>query len=104
MEELLLISYFILYIIYLILYVNPNVSWDSIAGLEIAKEALYEAVVLPSQRPDLFTGLRSPPSGILLFGPPGTGKTFLAKVLLNLINRLLQQRVILHFSVLVHLL
>lgn len=62
-----------------ILSEKPNVSWLDIAGLESAKEALKEAVILPVKFPQLFTGNRKPTSGILLYGPPGTGKSYLAK-------------------------
>ena len=58
-----------------------GVSFDEIGALDSVKAALRELVMLPLQRPELFVGgkLTRPCRGILLFGPPGTGKTMLAK-------------------------
>lgn len=52
---------------------QQKVDWDEIAGLEHAKKSINEAVVWPLQNPKLFTGIRAPPKGLLLFGPPGIG-------------------------------
>ena len=60
----------------LILAEKPNVKWEEVVGLDNAKKAVKEAIVYPVQRPDLFP--LGWPRGILLFGPPGCGKTLLA--------------------------
>jgi len=60
----------------LIMTEKPNVTWEEVVGLENAKKAVKEAIVYPVQRPDLFP--LGWPRGILLFGPPGCGKTLLA--------------------------
>nr|XP_010929777.1 ATPase family AAA domain-containing protein FIGL1 [Elaeis guineensis]XP_029122296.1 ATPase family AAA domain-containing protein FIGL1 [Elaeis guineensis] len=60
---------------------DPNVRWDDIAGLDHAKKCVTEMVIWPLLRPDIFRGCRSPGRGLLLFGPPGTGKTMIGKAI-----------------------
>ena len=60
----------------------PNVKWDDVGGLEEVKEKLKEAIEWPLNNPEMFedAGIR-PPRGVLMFGPPGCGKTLLAKAI-----------------------
>jgi SpoVK/Ycf46/Vps4 family AAA+-type ATPase len=60
----------------LVITEKPHVNWEEVVGLDVAKKAVKEAIVYPVQRPDLFP--LGWPRGILLFGPPGCGKTLLA--------------------------
>lgn len=60
---------------------NIDISFKDIVGLEEAKSILEEAVIRPRKRPDLYTGIRAPPRALLLYGPPGNGKTYICKAL-----------------------
>ncbi len=58
----------------------PTVHWNDIGGLQEVKQELNEAVEWPIKSPEIFTRLGiSPPKGILLYGPPGCGKTLLGR-------------------------
>ena len=58
----------------------PNVTWDDIGGLEDVKKNLQEMILYPIEHPDKFLKFGMQPSkGVLFYGPPGCGKTLLAK-------------------------
>jgi transitional endoplasmic reticulum ATPase len=62
----------------------PNVSWEDIGGLEDVKRELYETVQYPVEHADKFLKFGMQPSkGVLFYGPPGCGKTLLAKAIAN---------------------
>ncbi|OQS55137.1 Fignl1 [Ecytonucleospora hepatopenaei] len=66
---------------------NTNdITWEDVVGLEQVKQSINEIVLWPLMRPDIFTGLRNPPKGLLLFGPPGTGKTMIGKCMAAQVN------------------
>ncbi|MCL2116289.1 MAG: proteasome-activating nucleotidase [Methanobrevibacter sp.] len=66
---------------------KPDVSYDTIGGLEDQIMEVKETVELPLKKPELFAKIGiDPPKGILLYGPPGTGKTLLAKAVANETN------------------
>ena len=63
---------------------RPDIDYDSVAGLEEQKQYVREAIELPLNSPELFEKVGvEPPKGILLVGPPGCGKTLLAKAVAN---------------------
>ncbi|KAM1737120.1 hypothetical protein ACFX12_015395 [Malus domestica] len=60
----------------------PNVSWDAIGGLDNVKRELQETVSIPVEHPEMFEKFgMSPSKGVLFYGPPGCGKTLLAKAI-----------------------
>lgn len=56
-------------------------NFQQIIGQDKAKNLICESLIMPSMRPDIFNGIRSPPKGTQLYGPPGNGKTQLAKAI-----------------------
>ena len=62
----------------------PKVRWEDVGGMKEVKEALKEAVEWPLNHPESFKNMGiKPPRGIMLYGPPGCGKTFIVKALAN---------------------
>ena len=70
----------------------PDVTFDDIGGLDEELEIVRDAVELPFLYPDLFKDYHLPaPKGILLYGPPGCGKTLIAKAVANAVGRRMEQ-------------
>lgn len=66
-----------------------GVTWDQIGGLQSAKDALQEAIELPILHPELYKRYNKKPiKGVLLYGPPGCGKTMLAKAAATSLSKL----------------
>jgi ATPase family AAA domain-containing protein 2 len=66
------------------MYVDQSITWESIGGLHSHIESLKEMILLPLLYPEIFTKFNiSPPKGVLFFGPPGCGKTLMARALAN---------------------
>jgi transitional endoplasmic reticulum ATPase len=62
----------------------PNVKWEDIGGLEETKKQLQEMILFPIEHPEKFLKFGMQPSkGVLFYGPPGCGKTLLAKAVAN---------------------
>merc|ERR1711981_126280 len=62
----------------------PNIKWDDIGGLEDTKRSLQETILYPIDHPEKFEKFGMQPSrGVLFYGPPGCGKTLLAKAIAN---------------------
>ncbi|KAK3933229.1 Fidgetin-like protein 1 [Frankliniella fusca] len=69
------------------LLVTNTVSWSDIQGIEGVKKCVREAVVWPLLRPDVFSGARATAKGIMLFGPPGTGKSEIARCVASSVKK-----------------
>lgn len=69
-----------------IMLARDDTTFKDIAGMKHVKVALTEMIILPSVRSDIYTGIRTPLRGLLLFGPPGNGKTYIARAVANEVN------------------
>ena len=62
----------------------PTVKWEDIGGLEDVKKQLQEIILYPIEHPEKYAKFgQKPPKGVLFYGPPGCGKTLMAKAVAN---------------------